>query len=143
MRVSLSASLQDVAAGVVRIELRGEHVPSGVQLIPPPLNGLKPIPSVLVLLRAECLDGKLPTIAVNSAVAALGEDADRNTRLAPPARVLAGCKKSSKRAERGSSMDDATRIDVLVRQHLIQRGMVLLYLPGPWGAARAHNPVGA
>ena len=61
---------------------------------------------------------------------ALGEGAERNTRLAPPARVLAGCKKRDKRKARGGSMDDATRIDQLVRRHLIHRGMVLLYKPG-------------
>ena len=117
----------------MRVSLIGAHVPAGTPLLPPPLDGLKPMPAALRDLRERCArggSGGLPTIVTNQAVAALGEGAERNTRVAPPARVLAGMKKRDKRKARGGSMDDATRVDMLVRCHLIQRGMVLLYIPG-------------
>ena len=130
VRVVVQATLADVAAGCVTVTLSGQHVPSAMQMVPPPHNGLKPMPAALAKLRGECVAGKLPTVAVNDAIASLGEGAERNTRLAPPARVVAGLKKRAKRKQRGGSMDDATRIDQLVRRHLIQRGCVLLYQPG-------------
>ena len=104
-----------------------------------------PMPVALRQLRHECAKGEFPSRAVNAAVASLGEGAPRQTRLAPPAHVLAGCKARDKRRARGGSMDDATRIDKLVRCHLIQRGMILLYLPGvqlvlttPWALEQAR-----
>lgn len=146
VRILITATLDDVKSGYVSVVLRGEHVPSGMQMIPPPADGLKPMPAALRGLRNECAKGELPTRVVNAAVAALGEGAERNTRLAPPARVLAGCKERDKRKARGGSMDDATRIDELVRRHLIHRGMVLLYKPGEqlvlataWGLEQARS----
>ena len=144
LRVLITATLADVAAGYVTARLTGMHVPPGVEPQPPPVDGLKPAPFALRKLREECASD-YPTRVVNKAVASLGEGAERNTRLAPPARVLAGCKKRDARTARGGSMDDATRIDMLVRCHLIQRGMVLLYIPGmqlvlttPWALEQAR-----
>ena len=146
VRVVVLATLADVASGYVTVTLSGAHVPSTMQMIPPPLNGLKPMPDALRKLKDECVRGKLPTVAVNEAVASLGEGAERNTRIAPPARVVAGSKERAKRKQRGGSMDDATRIDQLVRRHLIHRSMVLLYAPGvqlvlstPWALERART----
>ena len=146
-RVSIKATLADVAAGFVRVFLTGEHVPPWVEPVPPGLNGLKPAPFALRLLREKCAEpGAIPTRVANTAQAALGEGAERNTRVAPPARFLAGVKKRDARRARGGSMDDATRIDMLVRCHLIQRGMVLLYVPGvqlvlttSWALERARE----
>mmetsp|Transcript_46259 Transcript_46259/g.153350 ORF Transcript_46259/g.153350 Transcript_46259/m.153350 type:complete len:136 (-) Transcript_46259:261-668(-) len=87
------------------------------------------MPSALRQLRASCAISKPATVA-NLAVASLGEGAERNTRIAPPQRVLAGARRRDKRKERGGTIDDATRLDDLVRRHLILRGMVLLYIPG-------------
>ena len=129
VRVHIKATLADIAAGQVRISLHGEHVPAGVSPVPPPPDGLKPMPSALRQLRASCAISKPATVA-NLAVASLGEGAERNTRIAPPQRVLAGARRRDKRKERGGTIDDATRLDDLVRRHLIPRGMVLLYIPG-------------
>ena len=145
VRILITATLDDIRDAFVHVVLRGEHVPPGVQLVPPPLNGLKPMPAALRLLRDDLVSGELPSRAVNKAVAKLGEGAERNTRLAPPGHVLAGCKARDKRRARGGSMDDTTRIDVLVRRHLIHRNMVLLYIPGeqlvltsPWALEQAR-----
>ena len=144
VRILIKATLDDVRHGQVTIELKGRHVPPGVEPIPPPKDGLKPAPFALRKLREECASD-YPTRVANKAVAKLGEGVERNTRLAPPGPVLAGCKKRDARTARGGSMDDATRIDMLVRCHLIQRGMVLLYIPGmqlvlttPWALEQAR-----
>ena len=145
VRVHIVSTLADIAMAQVCVSLVGEHVPRGVTPAPPPLNGLKPMPAALQLLRQKCAEGGMPSVVINTAVSSLGEGAERNTRLAPPGHVLAGIKKRDKRRARGGSMDDATRVDVLVRRHLIQRNMVLLYIPGqqlvlttPWALERAR-----
>jgi hypothetical protein len=57
VRVLIVATLDDIRAGLLRISLRGKHVPEWMQLRPPPLNGLKPMPAALRQLRAECAKG--------------------------------------------------------------------------------------
>ena len=147
VRVVLSATLADIAAGVVLISLRGEHVPRGsAQPVPPPLKGLKPMPEVLNQLARDVAGRLYPSVAVNNSVATLGEGVERNTRLAPPARAVAGRAARNKRKDRGGSMDDFSRSDVLVRTHLIQRDNILFYRPGEqlvlttaWALERART----
>lgn len=115
---------------------------------PPPLDGLRAAPHVKLALARECVQGRnKPTDAANTAdteLIALG--ATPNSCFAPPARVISRAAKSLRRKERGGSMNDGTRVDLLVRTHLVQRQQVLLYVPGqilvlssPWALEVART----
>ena len=53
-----------------------------------------------------------------------------NTRFVPPATAVSHHVKEARRKERGGSIGDRNRVDLIVRRHLIQRQFVLLYIPG-------------
>ena len=130
-RIEITASLQDVDAGRFHVQVSGTHVPEGTVHVPPPPDGLKALPSVISALTRECLGGSTPTVAVNNTAANLGEGgAAASTRFVPLASTVSGRAKRERRKERGGTTDDISRIDRLVRQHLIQRQYVLYYIPG-------------
>ena len=106
-------------------------MPPGTVAIPPPLDGLKPAPSLKAELARKVARGTdTPTSAVNAAAADLPSGATPNSSFVPPTKVVARVAKSLRRAERGGTLPDPVRLDLLVRSHLVQRQMVLLYEPG-------------
>ena len=124
----------------------GTHVPAGTPAVPPPLNGLAAVPSQRDALARKVVHGDTPTAVVNAAHAALPQGSTSNSAWVPPARVVARAAKSIRRTQRGGTMSDATRVDLLVRGQLVQRQMVLLYIPGhilvlstPWALERART----
>ena len=110
--------------------MAGHHVPPGMLAIPPPLTGLAASPSVKASLVRQCLGGSKPTIVVNNAMEQQPEDAELNSRAVPPTRDVARAAKHARRLQRGGSMSDGNRVDLLVRAQLVQRQFVLLYKPG-------------
>ena len=145
VKVVIEASKAAIEACEVKITLLGEHVPFPMRLLHPPPDGRKPMPAVLTQLGLQCAQGGLPTRVANAAAAMLGEGIEHSSRFVPPAHVLRGLKKRDSRCARGGAMDDTQRIDELIRKHLVQRNMVLLYIPGehlilttPWALERAR-----
>ena len=109
----------------------GYHVPPQTVAVPPPLDGLKPAPSLKAELARKVARGTdTPTSAVNAAAADLPSGATPNSSFVPPTKVVARLAKSLRRNERGGTLPDPVRVDLLVRSHLVQRQMVLLYEPG-------------
>jgi hypothetical protein len=173
VRIVVSASLEDVASNRMVATLKGasalpllpmhphrpslslaahvlagHHVPPGTPAVPPPLSGLTAAPSVKAKLKREVVGGQTPTVVVNNAATELElpEGSSSNSRFVPPAAVVARAAKSVRRAQRGGSMSDVTRVDLLVRCQLVQRQLVLLYIPGhilvlstPWALERART----
>jgi hypothetical protein len=65
VRVLLTATPALVKQGRINIELRGSHVPEGVQAVPPPLNGLRIDPHLRQQLVTVCKSSKqTPTTAI-------------------------------------------------------------------------------
>ena len=145
-RITVTASLEDVAAGRYHVQLSGTHVPDGTWAMPPPPNGLKTAPHVTARLARHCIDGIFPTVAVNNEAKNLGAlNGVSSTRFLPPTKVLSARVKRERREERGACITDLHRVDRLVREVLIQRQLVLYYVPGeilvlstPFLLERAH-----
>ena len=135
-RITITASLQNVDDGRFHVQLSGGHVPDGVWPVPPPTTGLKTVPYITRELATECLRlGSLPTVSVNGKASALDKNdsvvrVGASTRFVPPAKAVAGRVKRMRRQERGDNVADLARVDTLVREQLIQRQLVLLYIPG-------------
>ena len=114
-------------------------------MLPPPLAGLAAAPSVKDSLSHAIIGGTLPAMAVNNASLRL-PDGTPNSRFVPPARVVRRTAKEMRRTQRGGPMSDGQRVDLLVRAQLVQRQLVLRYVPGnilvlstPWALERAAN----
>ena len=158
VRVLITATPALVRQGRFEIELKGSHVPNGVQPVPPPLNGLRIDPSLQRQLVNLCKSSKqTPTTAIADLVPELklaqkafitpiaaegtigGEANDvpalNNTRFNPRPSVVAGALKRFRRELRGpAAIGDWERVNKLVREQLIQHGHVssptpLLTLP--------------
>jgi hypothetical protein len=65
-RVTLTATLEQVAAGKVAIACWGTHVPEGVLALPPPPEGRRPAPEQLRGLIRECLNNVNPVNVLGS-----------------------------------------------------------------------------
>ena len=124
------------------------QLPSSINPRPPPPEGRKPAPAALRALVRECIEGKFPLNAVSDAYVKLPEGSGAPSRFVPSSKVVAKAQAYENLRQRGGSIDDATRCDLLVRKHLIQRDLVLLYNPGvilvmatPWSLelAREHG----
>ena len=113
----------------MRVTVSGFHVPDGVTHIPPPLTGLRVAPSIRRQVITDCLGRDTPGTSINKLEEQLPQGPS-NSRFLPPAKAVSQVVKHTRRVQRGGSIDDATRLDRLVRQHLIQRAYVLLYEPG-------------
>ena len=120
-----TTSSRQVADGVVRVTVSGFHVPDGVTHIPPPLTGLRVAPSIRRQVITDCLGRDTPGTSINKLEEQLPQGPS-NSRFLPPAKAVSQVVKHTRRVQRGGSIDDATRLDRLVRQHLIQRAYVLL-----------------
>ena len=166
VRVLLTATPALVKQGRINIELRGSHVPEGLQAVPPPLNGLRIDPHLRQQLVTICKSSKqTPTTAIADLVPGLklaqrsvaappahdvnddsgqaaGEEVHsgggsnhalpplNNSRFNPRPSAVAGALKRLRRALRGpAAVGDWERVNMLVREQLIQQDVVLLYVP--------------
>ena len=94
----------------------------------------------------EDSDHDFITCVVNNTMSEQPEGSEHNSAWVPPSYVVANAAKSARRAQRGGSMADGERVDLLVRTQLVQRQLVLLYIPGyilvlssPWCLERART----
>ena len=148
VRVHITATPALVRQGRFEIELKGSHVPNGVQPVPPPLSGLRIDPSLQRQLVNLCKSSKqTPTTAIadlvpelklaqkafitpTTAEGAIGDEANdapslNNTRFNPRPSAVAGALKRFRRALRGpAAIGDWERVNKLVREQLIQLGTV-------------------
>ena len=129
-RVKLTMTLLDVRAGKWCVATIGAHVRPGMMLVPPSTQGLKTVPSVMRAAAARCVGGKETPMTAGDQDATKLPIGQSNSRWVPPQRALQRVVKEERRAERGGSMDDASRCHLLVTKYLIQMGMVLCYQPG-------------
>lgn len=152
-RVCVMATLEDIKNGRFRVRTDGFHVP--------PSFAEKRPPSTLQTTRSAKLQAvervvnmkMLPAQSAQYAYAQMAEKAGAvavSTRHVPSAQVVSTMSKRCRRGGRGGMMDDQTRLDRLVREVLIKRGVVLLYIPGviivvstPWALERVREFGGA
>ena len=131
-RVRVSATLADVAAGRFVVRTEGSHVPP---------FGLKRPPSTLVTTRSckvkaveRCTSGHM--LPVQSALYAYAEmsmdggEAPTSSRFVPDAGDIARIVKCERRGARGGKMADELRVDLLVREQLFRKDILLLYILG-------------
>lgn len=153
VRVQITATPALVRQGRFEIQLKGTHVPTGVQPVPPPLSGLRIDPSLKRQLVNLCKSSKqTPTTAIadlvpelklaqealitpTSAEGAIGGEANdapplNNTRFNPRPSVVAGALKRFRRELRGpAAIGDWERVNKLIREQLIQHDSVSSLTP--------------
>ena len=139
-RVLVTATIDDVKARRLLVTLSGSHTPAGTEATPPPLLSLRPDPALKRALLADCEGRETPATALQKLTPQLKSAQERagsgspslfNGRYNPLKKTIKRAVKSEAKESRGGDvaapLGDWARTNLLIREHLIPRGLVLEY----------------